>query len=215
MAAFENCNVLFPLDCDGKRLAQLAIALGLFGAVALSDHRVKPVEADVPVVGLHRGGQLDALLFKFLFFLLVVTHGHDITGAVIKPLNGGGIVVALQEFGLQGDTFLFDIKHHAVDKRRHLSTISQVTLLGIARLTFAWIRFTAEIRIAFQHMAPVFNELRQHVGPGADGPEVECQVFLSHAGLRIEPLGLPWNGCKKCHRQPVLELGVFALDPNP
>ena len=210
LTAFEDRDVLFPVDRDRQRLAQLAVALGLPGRGALADHRVEPVEADVPVVGLDRGGQPDALFPELLLLLLVVAHLDDVAGAVVEPFDGGRIVITLQEFRVQRHAFLFDVEHHLLHERDGLAAIGQVALFLVAGLAFARIRLAAEIRVALQHMAPVLDELGQHIRPGADRPIVQRQVFLGHAGLGVELLGLPRHGRKKGHRQPVFELRVFT-----
>ena len=214
MAALKNRDVLLPVQGNRQRLAQLAVALGLLWRGALAHHRVQPVVAHVPATGLHRRGQANAFVLELFFLLFVVAHGHDVAGAHVQPLNGRGVVVALHELGLQGHAFFFDVKHHFVHKGRGLAAVVQVAFFFVARLAFAGVRLAPVVGVALQHVAAVLGELGQHEGAGAHRPVVERQVFLRHAGLGIKLFGLPGHGREKRHRQPVLELGVLADDPN-
>ena len=173
LAAHEDGDVLFPVNGNGQRLAQLAVALGLLWRGALAHHRVHPVVAHVPGAGLYRRGQANALVLEFFFLFLVVAHGHDVARAHVQALNGRRVVIALHELGLQRHAFFLDVKHHLVHKGRGLAAVVQVAFFFVTRLAFAGIGLTPEVGVALQHVAAVLGELGQHEGASAHGPIIE------------------------------------------
>ncbi|MCY1514713.1 hypothetical protein D9M68_492630 [compost metagenome] len=70
------------------------------------------------------------------------------------------------------------------------------------------------VGVAAQHVAAVLQGLHQHVRAGAHGPGIERQIVRRHAGLAVEAVGLPGDGRREGHGQPVLELRVLAVDAD-
>ena len=72
-----------------------------------------------------------------------------------------------------------------------------------------------KIRIALHHHLAIGIINRQHVGTGTDRVPVQCDIALLHPRLRIEAIHLLRDGRKKRHCQPVKQLRIFPVDPDP
>ena len=123
LAVLEDRHELLPVEGDTQRMAQLAVALLLLGRVAQTHHRIAPVEPEVLILRLDRGGQLDGMFRVKRRLFARVARRHQHRHARIAALDLGNVVIPLHELTLQRDRLLFNVEHNAVDKRCHLAAI--------------------------------------------------------------------------------------------
>jgi len=205
----------FPVDGDRQCVAQLAVFGLLLGRVALADHRIEPVEAQVPVVRLDAAGKAHAAFLEALANVVRIVGVGQKVGAPVGPLDLGHVQKTLRELGPQRGLVLLDVEHQLVEKRQGFAAVSQQACLLVAGHSFAGIGGTVVVGVARHHMAPVGKVFDHHERAGAHGPHVERQAVAGHAGLGVELVGLPRHGGGEGHRHPVFPLRILALDAHP
>ena len=210
----EDARELLPVDGDRQRLAQLAVLRLPHGGVALADHGVEHVEAQVPARQVDDLGQLEALLGVLAAHGVGVVHVDQVLDAVVGALDCRHVVVALAELGLQWHRLFLDREDQAVDEGRGLAAVGQQPGRAVFGHALAGVRHLAVVRVAHHHVAAVLHMLLHHVGPGADRPDIERQPVAGHAGLGVEGVGLPGHRRQESHRHPVLPLRVLAADAD-
>ncbi len=72
-----------------------------------------------------------------------------------------------------------------------------------------------EVGIAHHHHLAIGIVHREHVGTGTYRVPVQGDIALLHPRLAVEAVRLPGYRGEKRHGQPVQQLRVLALDPDP
>ena len=211
----EDATVAFlPVDGDAQGVAQLAVPCLLLGRVALADHRIEPVEAEVPVARLDALREAHAALLEArLHHVGIVGIGEEIGTPVGRSISGTSRNPC-DELGAQRRLVLLDVEHQLVDEGQLLAAVVEQARLLVAGHALARVRGTVVVGVAHQHVAAVRVVLDRHVGSGAYRPHVQRQAVLGHAGLGVELVGLPRHRRGEGQRHPVLPLRVLALDAD-
>ena len=181
LGAEDAAVALLPVDRDRQRLAQLAVLQLLLGRVALADHRVEPVEAEVPVVDVGDLREGEALGLVLALDAVGVVHVDAEVDAPLGPLDLGDVEVALLEHLLARHLLLDDGGDEGVDERHGLAAVVQQAGCLVAGLALAGIGLAAVVRVALHHVPAVLHVLGHHVRarcPPATSPATGRCAFM-------------------------------------